>query len=72
MPSPAIALEPGMAHVGCTVCGFVTTSPLDPGEAPPWCIHNHSTVVWRDPHHGTQQSPRAWTRMVRVTVEVAP
>lgn len=69
--SGVIAAREGWAHVGCPTCGHVTTVPLDHLEPPPWCVHNGTTTVWRDPHPETQRSgPKSWTRMVRVRVTV--
>lgn len=68
----SVKIEPGegRGHVACTTCGFTTTVPLDRMEPTPWCVHNGSTYVWRDPRWRTQtdEGQRAWTRMIRVDV----
>lgn len=55
------------AYVGCPRCGYVTTVLLDPGESPPWCLHNDA-YSWRPPDATTQAGSFPWTLMIRVEV----
>lgn len=68
MMNDTIRPRDGWAHVGCPACGMVTTVPLDRLEPPPWCVHNGTTIVWRDPHPTTQEGAHPWRRTVRVRV----
>jgi hypothetical protein len=67
MSTGLIKPKPGWEHFGCPECGYIVCLPCDPGEDPPWCVHNDN-YAWRAPHPQTQAGPHAWTQMVKVEV----
>lgn len=63
-PQPEhVFAQDGWDHVACTTCGYVTTVPMLAPELGPWCPHNGSAYMWREPVEKDR-----WTQMVRVDV----